>query len=153
MKSGKGKRLLISGVHPDAGSRSLQAATGGDSRLFDCCVDIDHQALDTVGNAEESARWIEAHHFGSIILVTNNYHIPRSLLEIGRLNPGAVLTPYPVVNTPLDGWSWLTRPGVLRVLGTEYVKYLAALARGALPANPSATQIAQAPSSRDVRGE
>jgi uncharacterized SAM-binding protein YcdF (DUF218 family) len=132
LKSGKGKRLLISGVHPDAQAKDLQAATGGDRKLFNCCVDIDHAALDTIGNAEESAKWVESHAYQRVILVTNNYHMPRSLLEMGRLIGKARLEPYPVVNTRLDNGGWMTKPDAVRVLFTEYNKYLLALARGVL---------------------
>jgi len=133
LKTGKGKRLLISGVNPMAGREDLRAATGGDRSLFSCCVDIDHAALDTIGNAEESAKWVREHAFGSVILVTNNYHIPRTMLEMRRLLQNEDLQPYPVVNTRLDGGTWLTKPEAIRVLFTEYTKYLAALARGVVP--------------------
>ncbi|TPO10240.1 YdcF family protein [Mesorhizobium sp. B1-1-5] len=133
LASGKGERLLISGVHPSATKRQLQAAMGGDKQLFSCCVDIDRAALDTIGNAEESAKWVENHAYGSIIVVTNNYHMPRSLLEMGRLLHGARLEPYPVVNTNLGNGGWLTKPEALRVLLTEYSKYVLSLARGFLP--------------------
>jgi len=132
LKSGKGKRLLISGVNPMADIDDLQRITGGDKSLFNCCVDIDHAALNTVGNAEESAKWMNAHAFSSVILVTNNYHMPRSLLEMRRSNASAELLPYPVVNTRMDRGEWLTKPDALRVLFTEYTKYLAALARSVL---------------------
>lgn len=135
LKSGKGERLLISGVNPTASRETLRAATGGDRALFRCCVDIDRAALDTIGNAEESAKWVEEHAYGSVILVTNNYHMPRSLLEMRRLLRKARLEPYPVVNTRLDGGGWIAKPEALRVLFTEYVKYLAAVARGVLPGN------------------
>lgn len=144
LASGKGERLLISGVHPSASRRQLQAATGGDKALFSCCVDIDRAALDTIGNAEESAKWVESHAYGSVILVTNNYHMPRSLLEMGRLLHGAKLEPYPVVNTNLDNGDWLTKPEALRVLLTEYSKYLLALARGIVPVRQSADSVALA---------
>ena len=129
LKSGKGDRLLISGVNPMAGRDDLREATGGDRALFECCVDIDHAALDTIGNAEESAKWVRSHAYGRVILVTNNYHMPRSLLELRRLLGNAELLPYPVVNAPLDKGEWMTKPDAVRVIFTEYTKYVAALAR------------------------
>jgi uncharacterized SAM-binding protein YcdF (DUF218 family) len=144
LKSGKGERLLISGVHPAADRDDLRAATGADKTLFSCCVDIDHAALDTIGNAEESAKWVRSHHYGSVILVTNNYHMPRSLLEMGRYIGDAELQPYPVVNTRLDNGGWVTNPDALRVLFTEYNKYLVALARGVVPVRASSEDIATA---------
>ena len=148
LASGKGKRLLISGVHPSASRHQLQVAMGGDKQLFSCCVDIDRAALDTIGNAEESAKWVESHAYGSIIIVTNNYHMPRSLLEMSRLLHGARIEPYPVVNTNLGNGGWLTKPEALRVLVTEYSKYVLSLARGFLPPRPSpeGTTLAEASS-------
>lgn len=131
LKSGKGRRLLISGVNPTARPRDLASATGTETSLFRCCVDVDYAALDTIGNATESAKWVKNNGFHSIILVTNNYHMPRSLLEMGRALDGVTLQPYAVVNTPLNDGSWLTKPRALRVLVTEYAKYLLALGRGA----------------------
>jgi uncharacterized SAM-binding protein YcdF (DUF218 family) len=133
LKSGKGERLLISGVNPVASSESLRAATGADRDLFKCCVDIDREALDTIGNAEQSAEWVEKHNYQSVILVTNNYHMPRSLLEMRRLLQNARVDPYPVVNSRLENGSWLAKPDAIRVILTEYTKYLAALVRGVLP--------------------
>ena len=139
LEAGKGRRLLISGVHPAADRESLRIATGGDARLFNCCVDIDHAALDTVGNAEESAKWMQNNHFERVIVVTNNYHMPRSLLEMHRLAETVTLEPYPVVNTRLDQGGWLTKPAAVRVIFTEYAKYIAALARAALLYAPART--------------
>ena len=122
--------MLISGANPSSGREALRAASGADKQLFKCCVDIDHAALDTIGNAEESAKWVEQHAYSSVILVTNNYHMPRSLLEMHRLLANARLDPYPVVNSRLDGGGWIVKPDALRVIFTEYLKYLAAVARG-----------------------
>jgi len=142
LKSGKGERLLISGVHPSTTRTTLQAATGADKALFSCCVDIDRDALDTIGNAEESAKWVRNHDYNRVILVTNNYHMPRSLLEVGRLIGPAELEPYPVVNADLGNGGWMVQPEALRVLFTEYNKYLLALARGALPVPPTEVGLA-----------
>lgn len=129
LRTGKGRRLLISGVHPDADVSALRQATGAEPPLFDCCVDIDHLALDTTGNATETAKWLKANHFSSAILVTNNYHVPRSLIEMGRKAGDAKLAPYPVVNSRIDGLRWLLDRDVLRVLFIEYSKFVAALGR------------------------
>jgi uncharacterized SAM-binding protein YcdF (DUF218 family) len=66
------------------------------------------------------------------LLVTNNYHMPRSLLEMRRFVGEADVEPYPVVNTRLDQVNWMANPDAVRVIVVEYTKYLAALARGAL---------------------
>lgn len=128
LRTGKGKRLLISGVHLSAGMAALRRATGVEGRLFDCCIDVDRVALDTDGNAIESAKWLKSHDYSSAIVVTNNYHIPRSILEMERRADGARLIPYPVVNSNLSDGGWLLKPGALRVLFTEYGKYVMALA-------------------------
>lgn len=135
LASGKGERLLISGVHPSASRHQLQAATGGDIRLFSCCVDIDRAALDTIGNAEESAKWVESHAYGTVILVTNNYHMPRSLLELRRANPGISFIAYPVVNSDLKSTNWLRNPMVLKAILLEFAKFSVATARDALGAH------------------
>jgi uncharacterized SAM-binding protein YcdF (DUF218 family) len=130
---GKGTRLLISGVNPSIGKQDLLKAVGGDPAKFSCCVDIDHDALETVGNAEQTAKWAKDHGFDEIILVTNNYHMPRSLLELKRAAPKMKFIPYPVVNSDLANWSWMMRPDTARVLFAEYLKYLGALSRAVLP--------------------
>jgi uncharacterized SAM-binding protein YcdF (DUF218 family) len=141
LKSGKGQRLLISGVNPIADEDDLRAATGADADLFSCCVDIDHAALDTVGNAQQSAKWMRANAYDSVIVVTNNYHMPRSLLELRRSLGGADLKPYPVVNARLDGGEWMTKPQAIRVLFTEYTKYLASMMRGVVQTTATADEL------------
>jgi len=147
LRSGKGKRLLISGVHPSAGRDQLRRAMGADSALFACCVDIDRAALDTIGNAAESAKWVKHHGYRKVIVVTNNYHMPRSLLEMERLIDGVELVPYPVVNTDLHAGRWLLEPEALRVLITEYTKYLASLIRTVLPNAAGHASVASAAAS------
>lgn len=142
LMAGKGRRLLISGVNPMARVEDLRRATGGDRALFECCVDIDHAALDTIGNAEESARWLVENAFSSVIVVTNNYHMPRSLMEMRRYVGELHLQPYPVVTGRLDSAEWLRQPTALRVLFTEYVKLLGAFARGFVDAGAIRAHVA-----------
>ncbi|MEX0406422.1 YdcF family protein [Aquibium sp. LZ166] len=142
LRSGKGQRLLISGVNPVARDAELREVTGLDEALFACCVDIDRAAIDTIGNATESAKWVREHAYRSVILVTNNYHMPRSLLEMRRLLGETELQPYPVVNSRLDDGDWLMKPDAVRVLFTEYTKFLTAMARSVLITSDAHPKIA-----------
>lgn len=136
LQSGKGKRLLISGVNPVTDRAALQTANGAAPMLFSCCVDIDRAALDTIGNAEESAKWLRDHGYSSAIVVTSNYHIPRTLLEMRRAVPGVDLIAFPVVNTRYGRLGWLANPDAIRVFFTEYSKFVGAMVRGIIDATP-----------------
>ncbi|NKW79411.1 YdcF family protein [Ochrobactrum pecoris] len=129
LKDKRGKRLLISGVHPATNEKALQRATHADQSLFDCCVDLDRSALNTIGNAAESERWIRSNNYRRVILVTNNYHIPRSTLEMSYRMKDVEFIPYPVVNGERREHSWVAEGDTLRVLFIEYVKYLGAAVR------------------------
>lgn len=123
----RGQRLLISGVHPSTKREALQRITKTDPALFACCVDLDRSALNTIGNAVESAKWIREHNYKRIFIVTNNYHIPRSILELSRQIAGVELIPYPVINSDLKNNNWIRQGDTLRVLFTEYIKYIGSL--------------------------
>lgn len=129
LKNKRGKRLLISGVHPATNEKSLQRATHADQSLFDCCIDLDRSALNTIGNATESERWIRTNNYRRVILVTNNYHIPRSVLEMSYRMKDVEFIPYPVVNGERRDHNWVAEGDTLRVLFIEYVKYLGAAIR------------------------
>ncbi|GGA90901.1 hypothetical protein GCM10011491_18590 [Brucella endophytica] len=130
LKNGKGKRLLISGVHPATKKDALKRVTHADDSLFNCCIDLDRSALDTVGNATESAKWIKAHDYRHVIVVTSNYHMPRSLAELTRAMPHVDFIPYPVIKNDLNEDSWIKQGDALRLLLIEYVKYLRSMVRG-----------------------
>lgn len=120
---GAGRRLLISGVNPATTGNHIRLLTRSTTNLFACCVDIGHDAIDTTGNAVETARWIQQQGFRSVILVTNNYHMPRSLVELEHASPSTSFIPYPVI-TPLGLSDIAANPLVLRTLASEYVKFL-----------------------------
>ena len=128
----KGARMFISGVNPEVKRTELAAVTEGSKRLYECCVDLGYQAENTVGNAHEIADWARGHDFYTLIVVTSDYHMPRSLLELKADMPGATLVPYPVATPDLDarGW-WKSRKGQ-RIIVLEYCKYLAILGRDAI---------------------
>jgi uncharacterized SAM-binding protein YcdF (DUF218 family) len=131
LESGKGKRLLVSGVNRQATRGDLWSVTGAAKPLFDCCVDLGFTAADTLGNARESAQWARAMGYQSLVLVTSDYHMPRALIELRSALPGARITPYPVATPGLDARHWQdTSLGAKRMI-VEYCKYLAILVREA----------------------
>jgi uncharacterized SAM-binding protein YcdF (DUF218 family) len=118
-----GERLLISGVNPATSGNQIQRLTQSSPELFTCCVDMGYDAMDTIGNANETARWISDHGFRRVLVVTNDYHMPRSPLELKLSDRRTDFVAYPVVNSDLRNGNWLSRPGILRALLSEYIKY------------------------------
>ncbi len=129
LRTGAGNRLLISGVHPTTTPSQIRKLTQSPANLFNCCVDVGYDALDTIGNAREAAKWIHARGYKSVLVVTNNYHMPRSLAELKYVDPSTDFIPYPVVNSDLKTKNWFTDPNALRTMIYEYAKVLLAGAR------------------------
>jgi uncharacterized SAM-binding protein YcdF (DUF218 family) len=132
LESGKGKRLLVSGVNRRATRSDLWGVTGAAKPLFDCCIDLGFTAADTLGNARESAQWARAMGFKSLILVTADYHMPRAIIELRSALPQARIIAYPVATRTLDARHWVGSSLGARRMITEYDKYLAILAREAV---------------------
>lgn len=129
LRSGTGDRLLISGVNPTISRDQIAVFWPGEIDQFNCCVDLGIQAQSTVGNAQELEEWLTEHEFQSIILVTSDFHMQRSLLETRRRLPMTAISAYPVHSDHLndDG-----RPKSLkdwRRIAGEYTKYVAVRAR------------------------
>lgn len=122
-----GKRLLITGVDLSATKADLKRVAHG-KRRFDCCADLGFIAADTRGNAQETADWVLTHDYKSLIVVTANYHMPRTLTEFSTAMPGVTLQPYPVEPQDIDFVHWWRNPHTLKLLNSEYAKYLASVA-------------------------
>ena len=127
LKNGAGKRLLISGVHPSTTGGQIRRNTQSSADLFKCCVDIGHDAIDTIGNANETANWIRDNGYRSILVVTNNYHMPRSLLEFRKQMPGVTLLADPVFPPGYTRHGWWRDTATRKLIFSEFWKYFAAL--------------------------
>lgn len=141
---GQARRLLITGVNRATHSSDLARRLPVSRELFNCCVDLGYQALDTVGNAKETRQWAEVHNITrSLIVVTSNYHMPRALAELSAALPGVTLYPFPVVSDHVNVALWARDPHIIRLIGGEYVKYLGVLTRIGL--RPEAETLALGP--------
>ena len=125
-------RLLISGVNRVATAQEVRLVAGGAAATYDCCIDLGREAIDTAGNATEVATWVARHKVKRLILITDNYHMPRSLFEVRRANPSLTLVPYPVQADLYTGKDWWRNERTLRGLALEYGKFVVAVGRSYL---------------------
>jgi uncharacterized SAM-binding protein YcdF (DUF218 family) len=122
-------RLLISGVNPMATTQEVRTVVGGKSETYACCIDLGRKANDTVGNAAEVSDWVVKHRVKRLILITDNYHMPRSLFEMRRANPEILLIPCPVEVSIYANRDWWKSERAVRGLALEYGKFLVAVGR------------------------
>jgi len=125
LASGRGKRLLISGAYRATNSTAISRLNPEFERWVRCCVDFD-RSLNTLGNAIETKRWAEHRGFRSLIVVTSNYHMPRAIVELSHEMPEIELIPFAVIGDKWRDEPWWISGTTLRLLLSEYAKYVAA---------------------------
>ena len=108
-------KLLISGVFEGVTAAEFAAQYDLSAAEMECCVELGFAALDTRGNARETAQWIQEGDVQSLRLVTSDWHMRRSANELGEVLPAGVR----VVEDAVE-----TEPS-LRMLFLEYHKWLA----------------------------
>ena len=113
VEAGKAKRMLISGVDRDVKPAELAAEYRRPMRVFDCCIDLGFQSVDTRSNALETARWAAKHKVKTLRLVTHDWHMRRARFELDRALPSDIKVTNDAVST---------KPP-LSILFTEYNKY------------------------------
>jgi uncharacterized SAM-binding protein YcdF (DUF218 family) len=145
LAAGRGKRLLISGVHRGTTTGEIGRTVPEYARLLACCVDLDHSAVNTLGNAIEARRWVKKRAFRSLIVVTSSYHMPRTMVELAWQMPDVELIPFPVISDKMRNEPWWTAAS-MRLLLFEYMKYLIAQVRTRLEPASAATDFAGDPS-------
>jgi uncharacterized SAM-binding protein YcdF (DUF218 family) len=116
LAAGHGKRLLISGVHRATSSAEIARLIPRYQRFVSCCVDLDHSAVNTVGNAVETRRWVKDQRFNSLIVVTSAYHMPRTMAELAKQLPDTALVPFPVVTDRLRSEPWWASAPTARLI-------------------------------------
>lgn len=114
LERGRAERMLVSGVERTVRPVELATRYDASQKLFDCCIDLGREAVDTRSNAGETGRWLERRRFKSVRLVTTDWHMPRARFELAReVGDGVELIGDAVRSNPS-----------FRQLFTEYNKYL-----------------------------
>jgi len=143
LAAGRGQRLLITGVNPTTHSAELARLAPRYGRLFSCCIDLDHTAVNTIGNAVETRRWTRARGFRSLLVVTSAYHMPRALAELAHELPDVTLIAFPVLTERQRAEPWWSNGATTRLVISEYLKFVYALVRmHVVPGQQSAATVA-----------
>jgi uncharacterized SAM-binding protein YcdF (DUF218 family) len=108
-------RMLVTGVDVDVRPGEFAAQYTVVPALMSCCVTLGYDALDTRGNARETATWVEDREVRSIRLVTSDWHMRRAALELSRSLPAGVAVVRDAVRTEPSLW----------ILFLEYHKLIA----------------------------
>lgn len=131
LADGHADMLFVSGVYRSVDVPELLRVSRHDPQELACCVALGYEARSTLGNAEETARWIARNDVASLRLVTSTYHMPRSLIEFRRRMPDIDIVAHPVRAANREG-GWRRWRADAHLLMLEYSKYLVARARAAL---------------------
>lgn len=129
LEAGRAEKLFVSGVYQGVDVAALLKLSQTAPRDLDCCIVLGYAADDTTGNATETAQWVAEEGFRSLLLVTANYHLPRSMLEFRAAMPDIEIEAWPVHPPKVEIADWWRWPGTAKLLAGEYTKYLAARLR------------------------
>ncbi|MGI9525357.1 MAG: YdcF family protein [Hyphomicrobiaceae bacterium] len=124
LRENYGGQLLVSGVNPMTTRADIMRLTKIDSGLFECCVTVGYLAQNTHGNAIEAMQWQRSRNLSSLIVVTESFHMPRSMAELATAMPEVKLIPHAVLPDRLKSDAWWRHSGYTLELGREYIKYL-----------------------------
>ena len=123
LQRGAAERILVTGVDANVRPREFAAEYDVPARLMECCVTLGFAALDTRGNARETAVWMAEHDVRSIRLVTADWHMRRAARELDAILPE---------DTPVLRDAVRTEPS-LWILLLEYHKLIATWFARAIP--------------------
>ena len=143
LNDGRGAKLFISGANEGASSRTIQSLRERSAK-YDCCIEVGFDAIDTAGNATETAAWVKRESVTSLLVVTASYHMPRGLVELRRAMPDVVLVPHPVFPESVRIETWWKSPGTARIIASEAAKYWFAVLRAQISPGPLAARPAPA---------
>lgn len=124
--------MMISGVASGVTIRdilSMNDVASVSGRVEPRAIHLGYEAENTTGNALEVAHWAAENNVRKIVLVTSNYHMPRSLAECEFVMPHTQFVPYAVLPEKVKTEDWLSYEGTRELIVEQYNKYLGVLVR------------------------
>jgi uncharacterized SAM-binding protein YcdF (DUF218 family) len=124
LTANKAPKLYISGVGVGVKTREL---AGNLPKNLRANIILGRIAQNTRENALEIERWVKHDKLKTLLIVTSNYHMPRSILELNRRLPEATLYAVTVHSGHVKLNDWWEYSGTRNLILAEYHKYLAVL--------------------------
>jgi uncharacterized SAM-binding protein YcdF (DUF218 family) len=121
--------MLITGVRRGVSLETIGKPMPQFRQVMECCVDVEHAAQNTVGNAVAARDWMDRNHYRSLIVVTSNFHMPRAMVEFRRAMPEVALYSHPVNSDRVSVENWWRDGPVARLVILEYGKFVVAWCR------------------------
>ena len=128
LSSGMAGKLFVSGVYQGLDVKALLRLSQEKPTELEQRIGIGG-AINTRGNARETADWVAAEGVTSMRLVTSGYHMPRSMLEFRHVMPSISIVPHPVFSPHVKVRHWWAWPGTTSLIMGEYNKFLLAWLR------------------------
>ena len=119
LSNGIGKKLLLSGVNKNINLINIKNEFPKYDKFFQCCVDIDNISSNTFQNSKQTFLWLEKNNYDSVLIVSSDYHLPRTKLEFNRF-----LDKKKIYFHPVNSNSDVDTIGKIKKLFLEYIKYV-----------------------------
>ena len=103
----KDKNLFISGVGRGFNKSTLKKLAPqnlNNEKIIECCIQIEGISRNTFSNAVESLKCVNSKGINSFVLLTNNYHMPRAMLEFESIFKDIKITPYVFIDKNKIWW-------------------------------------------------
>lgn len=115
LRADAANELLVTGVYEQVKPREFAAEYDVPASLMECCITLGFAAINTRGNARETASWVADNDVRSVRLVTSDWHMRRAALELESALPDGITVLRDPVRSDPSLW----------ILFLEYHKLLA----------------------------
>lgn len=87
LEQGYATSMLVTGVDPEVTAQEFAVEFEVSDEQMECCVVLGFMAVDTRGNATETADWVRKNNIASLRFVTTDWHMRRAGHELARTLP------------------------------------------------------------------
>ena len=119
-------KILVSGTGKGFTKLSIKnmLSPDFDLKLIKCCVELDAISQNTYSNAKQTLKWSTKNNIKEFILITSNYHMPRSILEFKNKMPNIRILTYPIKPRKHEINNWLNSFETFSLIFYEFCKFI-----------------------------